>query len=106
MVSGRSAFAEATADKELRDVVFPEFCGGIEVSMAERRATAAAAVFYERNFESKRFEHFHGSNADVRFVITHKGVVPKDNFAAFPKERRCVTAGAIWRSPFLEFRRL
>ena len=33
---------------ELRDVVFCEFCGGIEVSLAKCRATAAAAVFYER----------------------------------------------------------
>jgi hypothetical protein len=62
--------------------VFCQFCGGIEVSLAECRATAAAAVFYERNFESERFEYFHGSHADVRFVITHEGVVPKDDLAA------------------------
>src|SRR4029450_10877686 len=81
--------------------MYREFCGCIEASLAKCGATAAAAVFYERNFESQRFEYFHGSHADVRFVITHKGVVPKDDFAAVLKERRFVTAGAIWRSPFL-----
>ena len=85
----------------MRDVVFGELRCGIEVSLAECGATAAAAVFYERDFESKRFEYFHRSNADVRLVITHEGVVPKDDLAALPKERRFVTAGAIWRSPFL-----
>ena len=85
----------------MRDVVFGEFCRGIEVSLAERRATAAAAVFYERNFESERFEYFHRSHPDVRLVITHEGVVPKNDFAALPEERRFVTAGAISRSPFL-----
>ena len=82
MVSGRSAFAEATADKELRDVVFCECRGGIEISLAEGRASAAAPVFYERNFESERFENFHRSDADVRFVITHEGVVPENDAAA------------------------
>ena len=48
--------------------MFGEFCGGIEVSLAECGTTAAAAVFYERNFESERFEHFHGSYAEVRLV--------------------------------------
>ena len=68
--------------RELRDVVFGEFCGGIEVSLAECRATAAAAIFHERHFESERFEYFHRCNADVRFVIPHKCVVPKNDVAA------------------------
>ena len=59
-----------------------EFCGGIEVSHAECRPSATAAIFYKHNFESERFEHFHGGNADVRFVIAHKCVVPKDDVAA------------------------
>ncbi len=62
--------------------MFCEFCGGIEVSLAECWASAAAAIFYERNFESERFEYFHRSNADVRFVITHKCVVPKNDGAS------------------------
>ena len=45
MVSGRSAFAEATADKELRDVVSCECRGGIEISLTKGRASAAAPVF-------------------------------------------------------------
>ena len=49
--------------------------------------------FTSDNFESERFEHFHRCNADVRFVIPHKCVVPKNDFAAVPKERRFVTAG-------------
>ena len=69
--------------------MFCEFCGGIEVSLAECRSSAAAAIFYERNFESERFQHFHRGNADVRFVIPHKCVVPKNDVAAF-EERRFV----------------
>ena len=59
-----------------------EFCGGIEVSLAECRAPAAAPMFHERHFKSERFQHFHRCNADVRLVITHKGVVPKNDVAA------------------------
>ena len=59
-----------------------EFCGGIEVSLAKCRSTAAAAVLHERDFESERFKHFHRGNADVRFVIPHKCVVPENDGAA------------------------
>ena len=62
--------------------MFSEFRGGVEVSLAERRASAAAPIFYERDFESERFQNFHRSDADVRFVVAHKGVVPKDDMAA------------------------
>ena len=49
--------------------------------------------FTSDNFESERFQHFHRGNADVRFVIPHKGVVPKNDFAAV-LSRRSVTAVA------------
>ena len=62
--------------------MFGEFCGGIEVSLAKCRSSAAAPVFYERDFKAERFEHFHRCNADVRLVIPHKGVVPKNDLAA------------------------
>ena len=64
------------------EVVFGEFCGGIEVSLAKCRSPAAAPIFHERNFESKRFQHFHRCHADVRLVIPHKCVVPKNDLAA------------------------
>ena len=64
--------------------MFPEFRGGIEVSLAKCRATAAAAIFHERHFEAERFQHFHRCNADVRFVVPHKCVVPKNDVAAVP----------------------
>ena len=51
--------------------------------------------FLRANFESERFQHFHRSNADVRFVIPHKGVVPKNDLAAVARERRSYR-GAIW----------
>ena len=63
--------------------MFGEFCGGIEVSLAKCRSAAAAPMFHERHFEAERFQHFHRCNADVRFVIPHKCVVPKNDFAAF-----------------------
>src|SRR5206468_9708553 len=66
---------------ELMDVVFCEHRGGVEISLTEGRASAAAPVFYERNFESERFQNLNRSDSDVRFVITHKSVVPKDDIA-------------------------
>src|SRR5947199_102248 len=54
-----SAFAKATADEELRDVVFGEFCRGIEISLAKCRSSTAAPVLNEQDFESEHFEHFH-----------------------------------------------
>ena len=83
--------------------MFGEFCRGIEVSLAECRASAAAAVFHERNFKSKRFEHFHRSNADVRLVIPHEGVVPKNDFAASERGRRPRRLAAVC-CPFEERR--
>src|SRR5438477_506746 len=57
------------------DVVFGEFCGSTEVSLAKCRSAAAAPAFYERDFESERFEYLHGSNA--RFTFDgHSGVQP------------------------------
>ena len=60
----------------MRDVVFPEFRGGIEISLTECRSSAAAAIFHQHNFKPERFQYFHCSDADVRFVIAHKSVVP------------------------------
>src|SRR5215211_8282341 len=45
-------------------------------------------MFYERNFKAERFEHFHRSHADVRFVITHERVVPKNDCATVLWKRR------------------
>ena len=65
------------------DVVLCEFCCGIEVSLTKGRAPAAAPIFYKRNFESERFEYFYRGNPDVRLVITHKGIIPENDGAAF-----------------------
>ncbi len=59
-----------------------EFRGGIEISLAERWPAAALPIFYKRNVKAERLQYFHRSDADVRFVITHKGVVPEDDLAA------------------------
>src|SRR6516165_6787934 len=81
--------------------MFAEFRCAIEISYAECWSSAALPIFCERNLESECFQNFHSGDADVRFVIAHKGVGPKDDVATLPKERRFATAGAIWKSPFL-----
>jgi hypothetical protein len=55
---------------------------GFEVALAEGGAAAAFAAFDERHVVTKSFKDFDGGDADVRFVVTDKGVVPKDDFAA------------------------
>jgi hypothetical protein len=89
--------------------VFREFCRGIKISLAECRSAAAAPLLQERDFESERFEYFHCGNADVRFVIAHKRVVPENDFASSGERgrlARCVTrlAGHIESCNFLELR--
>src|SRR6266404_3669886 len=81
--------------------MFSKFCCDIEIPLAKCRSSAAAPMFHERHFKSERFQYFHSGHPDVRLVIPHEGVVPKNDCASVPKERRFVTAGAIWRSPFL-----
>jgi hypothetical protein len=61
------------------DVVFSEFCSGIEISLTECRPATAAPIFHKRDFEPERLEHFDCRDADVRFVVAHKCVIPKDD---------------------------
>ena len=62
--------------------MFCEFRGGVEIPLAKRRASAAAPILYERDFESEGSQNLDRSDADVRFVITYKCVVPEDDAAA------------------------
>jgi hypothetical protein len=61
------------------DVVFSEFCSGIEISLAKGRTSAAAPIFHKRDFEAERLEHFDCRDADVRFVVADKCVIPEDD---------------------------
>src|SRR6266566_5953810 len=56
--------------------------GGIEMSLAECRPAAALPIFRKRNFKPERFQHFNCGNSNVRFVITHKCIIPKDDLAS------------------------
>src|ERR1019366_2721023 len=49
---------------------------------AERGASAAFPLRGQRDRETGGFQHGHGGDADVRFVITDKRVVPKNHAAA------------------------
>src|SRR5205809_8008564 len=64
---------------EMRDVVFPELCGGVEISQTKCRSSAAASIFHQHNFKPKGFQHFHRSDSNVRFVISHECVVPEND---------------------------
>jgi hypothetical protein len=64
------------------DIVPSEYRRGIEVSLGECRPPAAPTVLHEGNFESERLEDFHRGNANVRFMVPDKCVVPKNDLAA------------------------
>ena len=59
--------------------MFANFCRGIEISLAKCRAPAALPIFYKGDLESERFKDFDRSDSNVRFVIAHKRVIPKDD---------------------------
>src|SRR5439155_14795156 len=63
-------------------IVFSDVRRGIEISLAKRRSSTAAPVLCERNLESESFQHCDRGNSDVRFVVTHKRVVPKNDGAS------------------------
>src|SRR6266487_5052664 len=62
--------------------MFSRSRGGIEISLTERRPSAALSIFWKRNFKTERFQDFHCGYTDVWFVITHKRVVPQNHFAS------------------------
>ena len=51
----------------------------IEISLAERRPATALAFGRERDFKAERFQDLDRSDPNVRFVITDKGIVPKND---------------------------
>ena len=57
-------------------------CRRIEVADAEGGPAATAPAHRQLDLEPCGFEHFHRGDADVRFVIAHKGVVPQHHPAA------------------------
>src|SRR5436309_14401469 len=62
--------------------MFCEFRCGIKVSDAECWSSAATPIFYERNLKTERFQNFHRRDTNVRFVITHEGVVPENDLGS------------------------
>src|ERR1044071_7807191 len=65
----------------MRDVVSAEFSRVIEIALAEGRPATTLAPFRKQHLETERFQHCHGGDANLRFVITDKGIVPEDFFA-------------------------
>jgi hypothetical protein len=55
---------------------------GIEISLAECGSAAALPISCERNFKTERFEDLDRSDSNVRLVITHKRVVPENDFSS------------------------
>src|SRR3977135_1028902 len=70
--------------------VMPAHLGSsFEIALTESRTAAAFPAFDERDFVTKSFEDFDRGDADVRFVVTDEGVVPKDDLAAIPVAAVC-----------------
>jgi hypothetical protein len=63
------------------DIVFPDRYSGIKISLTERWSSAATPIFCERHLKTERFQHFHGSDSNMWFVIAHERVVPQNHFA-------------------------
>ena len=53
-----------------------ELAGFIEVSLAEGGPAAAFASGRQSDFETGRFEDFHGGDANMRLVVADKSIVP------------------------------
>ena len=70
----------------------------VQISLAESRASAAFALRRKLDLEAERFEHGHGRNADMWFVIADKRVIPKDDLAA----TAAVAAVALPNEPVIE----
>ena len=64
------------------DIMFSELRCGIEISLAECRTATALAIFRKRNFKPERFQNFYRSDSDVRFVVAHECIIPKNDFAS------------------------
>src|SRR2546430_16634437 len=94
--------------------MFCDLRRGIEITDAECRSSAAAPIFCKRHLEAECFQNFHRRNSNVRFVITHEGVVPEDDAASSVAalcERRFLLIPAVidrrysftlFREPFVE----
>ena len=77
-----------------REIVASQSRGFVEVALAEGGPSATFSQFRQHDFKARGFEHLDGGHADVRFVIAHESVVPKDDPAAeFAGMRFCV-----WRT--------
>ena len=64
------------------DIMFSELRCGIEISLAECGTAATLAIFRKRNFKPERFQNFYRSDSDVRFVVAHECIIPKNDFAS------------------------
>src|SRR5438132_11912782 len=69
----------------------------VEISLAERRPPTTLAALCERDFKASSFQHLHGGDADVRFVITDEGVVPQNHATA-----KSVLRTGVARKPFVK----
>src|SRR4051812_8845524 len=67
------------------NVVLAEFGRQIQISDAECRPPTAAAIRYQRNFKAQRLQNPHCRNPDMRLVITHKSIVPKNDLASLSR---------------------
>ena len=84
-----------------RDYAGPSRQRRFEIALAEGGTAATFAAFDERDVEAKSFENFDRGDADVRFVVADKGIVPKNDFAARPGaavcDRRIISAALAER---------
>src|SRR5580765_4805372 len=67
---------------EQREIVLTQLDGLIEISLAECGSTATLASGGQSDFESCGFENFYSGDADMRFMVADKGVVPENDSAA------------------------
>src|SRR5438094_9107039 len=81
MMARGKELASSRQSIQKTDIVFSDLCRGIEISLTERRPSAASSFFCERHLKPERFQHFYGSDSDMWLVITHERVVPQNHFA-------------------------
>ena len=64
---------------EQGEIVLPEAERLIEVPLTERRAATTFPVPDDFDLEASGLKNFDGSEANVRFVVTDEGVIPKNH---------------------------
>src|ERR1019366_9257770 len=82
---------------EQREIVTAEEDGLVEIPLTERGPPATFPPPHECDFKAGGLQYFHRRDADARFVIAHKRVVPQHRAPA-----KCRVRTRVFRKPLVK----